>query len=133
MVTKRNFAGDDCSLIGFGCMRFPCNSDGTINEEESFKMLDEAYANGVNYYDTAWIYHGGESEKVLGQLLKEYPRFPLARRVMWRMKFFLSSCSSIFCIAIIPLKMGMPPSAFPYMPPVFCARWRVPRRLGLKK
>lgn len=74
MVTKRNFAGDDCSLIGFGCMRFPCNADGTINEEEAFKMLDEAYNSGVNYYDTAYPYHNGQSERMVGKWMKRHPR-----------------------------------------------------------
>ena len=74
MITKRNFAGDDCSVLGFGCMRFPCNSDGTINEAETFKMLDAAYNSGVNYYDTAYPYHNGTSELVVGKWLKKIPR-----------------------------------------------------------
>ena len=74
MVTKRNFAGDDCSLIGFGCMRFPCDSEGKIDEAEAYKMLDAAYESGVNYYDTAYPYHNGMSEPFIGRWMKRYPR-----------------------------------------------------------
>ena len=42
------------SLLGFGCMRFPQNTDGTINEKEAQKLLDTAIKAGVNYIDTAW-------------------------------------------------------------------------------
>ena len=74
MVTKRNFAGDDCSLIGFGCMRFPCDFEGKIDEVEAYKMLDAAYESGVNYYDTAYPYHNGMSEPFIGKWMKRYPR-----------------------------------------------------------
>ena len=64
-MKKRYFNKTDAetSLLGFGCMRFPVKEDGSIDEELTFKMLDEAYNRGVNYYDTAYPYHGGESEK----------------------------------------------------------------------
>ncbi len=66
-MTKTNAT---TSLLGFGCMRFPINADGTINEAESFKMLDLAYDRGVNYYDTAYFYHDYTSEIVLGKWIK---------------------------------------------------------------
>ena len=64
------------SLLGFGCMRFPVleNDDSKINYEASLEMIDYAYKNGVNYFDTAYGYHGGESEKFVGVALKRYPR-----------------------------------------------------------
>lgn len=62
------------SLLGFGCMRFPCNEDGTINEEEATKMLDLAREAGVTYFDTAYPYHNKESEPFVGRYLSKLPR-----------------------------------------------------------
>lgn len=63
------------SLLGFGCMRFPL-VQGTqeIDEEKAMEMIDYAYQNGVNYFDTAYIYHEGKSENFIGRALKKYPR-----------------------------------------------------------
>ena len=60
--------------FGFGCMRFPVNSDESVNYEETERMIDYALENGVNYFDTAYVYHSGKSETVLGDILKKYPR-----------------------------------------------------------
>ena len=65
---------DIISSLGFGCMRFPTTPDGKIEEKMSLEMLRYAYKNGVNYYDTAWPYHNGESEPLLGKFLKEVDR-----------------------------------------------------------
>lgn len=62
------------SRLGFGCMRFPCFENGEIDEEQVFKMVDYALKNGVNYFDTAYPYHGGKSELVIGKALSKYPR-----------------------------------------------------------
>lgn len=62
------------SLLGFGCMRFPLDAQGNIDEAEAEKMLDHAIAHGVNYIDTAFPYHGGESEPFVGRVLKKYDR-----------------------------------------------------------
>ncbi len=62
------------SLLGFGCMRFPTNPDRSINEEETLAMVDKAYQAGVNYYDTAYPYHDGKSEVMIGKALARYPR-----------------------------------------------------------
>ena len=63
------------SALALGCMRFPLNSasDGDVNEAETARLLDCAMAHGINYYDTAWGYHEGRSELILGRLLKRYP------------------------------------------------------------
>jgi len=65
--------GVKTSLLGFGCMRFP-TAEGKIDEARAEKMLDDAYAAGINYYDTAWPYHNGESEPFVGKVMKKYPR-----------------------------------------------------------
>lgn len=62
------------SLLGFGCMRFPVTEDGKINEEKAEKMLDLAMEKGVTYYDTAYPYHGGDSEPFVGRVLNKYDR-----------------------------------------------------------
>lgn len=71
---KLNKLGIETSLLGFGCMRFPTTADGKIDEPEAEKMLDRAIAAGVNYIDTAYPYHNGESELVVGRALKKYDR-----------------------------------------------------------
>ncbi|MBQ9773081.1 MAG: aldo/keto reductase [Clostridia bacterium] len=64
------------SALGLGCMRLPVlDGDSTrIDEEKSAEMVAYAMQNGINYYDTAWGYHGGTSETVMGRILKNYPR-----------------------------------------------------------
>ena len=72
--------GDKISLLGFGCMRFPMlpGADSPtgpeVNEQGAFALIDYAMAHGVNYYDTAWPYHRGISESVVGKALQQYPR-----------------------------------------------------------
>ena len=69
------FQDKKLSALGMGCMRFPV-IEGTnqIDEEKTAEMFDYAIQNGINYFDTAWGYHGGQSEIVVGKLLKKYPR-----------------------------------------------------------
>ena len=69
--------GISTSLLGFGCMRFPVDSQGKINEPEAERMIDKAIASGVNYIDTAYPYHNGESEPFVGKVLKKYDRSSL--------------------------------------------------------
>lgn len=70
----RDFLGNKVSFLGFGAMRLPVLEDGKIDKVKTKEMIDYAIANGVNYFDTAWPYHAGKSEEVLGEILKEYPR-----------------------------------------------------------
>lgn len=76
MMEMRKWKNDDIktSLLGFGCMRFPTQADGSIEPKESTEMLDLAYDSGVNYYDTAYMYHDGASEHFVGQWLNTKPR-----------------------------------------------------------
>lgn len=70
------FKGLNISALGVGGMRFPTiDGDYTkIDEAATKEMFDYAFANGINYFDTAWGYHGGNSETVVGKILKNYPR-----------------------------------------------------------
>lgn len=86
---KMENLGISTSLLGFGCMRFPTNADGSINEEEALAMIDRAYQAGVTYFDTAYPYHGGKSEVVTGKALARYPResYYLATKLpVWAVK-----------------------------------------------
>ena len=79
--------GIQTSLLGFGCMRFPTLENGKIDEKQAEAMLDKAIASGVNYIDTAYPYHGGESEAFVGKVLKKYQRnqFFLATKLpVWK-------------------------------------------------
>jgi len=63
--------GTKVSALGFGCMRLPITEDGKINRLEAIKLIRKGIDNGITYVDTAWTYHGGESEVVLGMALKD--------------------------------------------------------------
>ena len=72
----RDFQGEKLSALGFGTMRLPVLDDdyARVDEKRAAEMFDYAIQKGVNYFDTAWGYHEGESENVVGRLLSAYPR-----------------------------------------------------------
>lgn len=70
----RNFKDKELSLLGFGAMRLPLNEDGTVDEKQTEEMVAYAIDNGVNFFDTAYPYHSGESERIMGDILSGYPR-----------------------------------------------------------
>ena len=77
------------SLLGFGCMRFPTLGDGSIDKARARAMLLRAHKMGINYFDTAYPYHGGDSENVVGEVLTELPRdsyFLTTKLPVWEIK-----------------------------------------------
>ena len=66
--------GERLSRLGFGCMRLPLTAEKAIDGQELQRMVDFALAQGVNYFDTAWPYHGGTSELAVGKALAKHPR-----------------------------------------------------------
>ncbi|MBO6158003.1 MAG: aldo/keto reductase [Firmicutes bacterium] len=70
----KNACGLKLSQLGFGTMRLPVKEDKSIDEARVQTMVDLAMEAGVNYFDTAYPYHGGYSEIVIGKALKKYPR-----------------------------------------------------------
>lgn len=69
-----DFQGKRLPLLGFGTMRLPLLADGSVDQQEMDAMVDYAMHNGVNYFDTAYPYHGGMSEWAIGKSLAKYPR-----------------------------------------------------------
>ena len=72
----KDFKGIRLSALGLGCMRLPVMEadDSKIDEQAVFEMVDYAMEHGINYYDTAWGYHNGNSEIVIGKALKRHER-----------------------------------------------------------
>ncbi|MBQ6065967.1 MAG: aldo/keto reductase [Clostridia bacterium] len=64
------------SALGMGCMRLPTvnGDDNAVDEAATRDMVRAAFEGGINYFDTAYGYHGGNSERVMGKILSEYPR-----------------------------------------------------------
>lgn len=77
MLTN-DFKGCSLSRLGFGTMRLPLlegeSSNTAIDVKQVDAMVDYAMQHGVNYFDTAYPYHGGLSETVIGASLARYPR-----------------------------------------------------------
>lgn len=80
--------GTSLPRLGYGCMRFP-TKDSKIDFEYSKKLIHHAFDNGINYFDTAYNYHGGESEIFLGKVLPEFEResyFLTSKLPVWKVK-----------------------------------------------
>ena len=93
-MTKRKLGNitEGVSLLGYGLMRLPLKdrrNQSEIDKEKAQALIDKAMAGGVNYYDTAWVYHQGMSERFAGEALKKYPResYNLADKMpVWEVK-----------------------------------------------
>ena len=70
-MVYREFQELKLSGLGLGMMRLPVldGDDGRVDEAAAAEMIDYAYHNGINYFDTAWGYHDGNSELVAGRLI----------------------------------------------------------------
>ncbi len=76
IMVYKEFQDLKLSALGMGAMRLPVinGRDADIDEEKTAEMVAYAMEQGVNYYDTAWGYHNGNSELVMGRALNKYPR-----------------------------------------------------------
>ncbi len=72
----RDFQELKLSALGLGCMRLPVvdGNDTVIDQDATNAMVDEALAAGINYFDTAYMYHGGTSEAAIGRALARHDR-----------------------------------------------------------
>lgn len=71
----KSFRELSLSQLGLGNMRLPTIGErGPIDEEKAREIIEYAYEQGINYFDTAYRYHNGESEVVVGKVLSQYPR-----------------------------------------------------------
>lgn len=75
MIYKK-FQDLELSALGLGAMRLPCidGNEEKIDLDKSAEMVEFALKNGINYFDTAWMYHAGNSEPVIGEILSKYDR-----------------------------------------------------------
>ncbi|MBQ9727430.1 MAG: aldo/keto reductase, partial [Kiritimatiellae bacterium] len=73
-LSRRTMAGESVSLLGFGCMRLPRGENGKIDRPAARRLWSRYLEAGGNYFDTAYMYHDGESEVALGEFLSERPR-----------------------------------------------------------
>ena len=72
MIYRRFEKGNmDVSLLGLGCMRFPADGRGNVDEAKAIEMIRKSIDEGINYIDTAYTYHGGLSEKIIAKALKD--------------------------------------------------------------
>ena len=80
MIDRVPFKDIELSRLGLGTMRLPVKgiikreANPIIDYKEAQKLVDFAIENGINYFDTAYMYHAGKSEKFIGTALSKYPR-----------------------------------------------------------
>lgn len=75
-IVTKEFQDKKLSALGMGTMRLPLadGNDANVDEKKTAEMVEYAINHGINYFDTAWGYHGGNSELVMGKILSKYPR-----------------------------------------------------------
>ena len=71
-----DFHGEKLSALGLGCMRLPTidGDDARPDYDKTAEMVEYALEKGINYFDTAWGYHAGNSELAVAAALKNHPR-----------------------------------------------------------
>ncbi|MDE6412443.1 MAG: aldo/keto reductase, partial [Eubacterium sp.] len=80
MIDRVPFKDTKLSRLGLGAMRLPVKTkikreaNPLIDYKEAQKLVDYAIEHGINYFDTAYMYHVGKSEKFIGTALSKYPR-----------------------------------------------------------
>lgn len=80
--------GAEVSALGFGTMRLPLNEDKTVDEERAIRLIRNGIDGGINYVDTAYFYHDGQSEPLIGKALLDG----------YRDKVYLATKSPVWCI-----------------------------------
>lgn len=107
-IRENRRTGDKVSLLGYGMMRLPTNNR-TINQNMVNQEVDYALAHGVNYFDTAPIYHGGHSEEAVGLALSRHPRdkYFVATKLsnFGRNQWNLESCKQMYQHSMEMLKV----------------------------
>ena len=119
------------SLLGYGCMRLPTNADGSIDETRAAALLNTARTAGVNYFDTAYPYHGGQSEPFVGRVIAQWPResFYLATKLpLWQCKS-LDAAKRIFAEQLE--RLGVDYIDFYLMHSLHKARYDQAKALGI--
>ena len=109
---KHPVSGVEVSALGMGCMRFPMQPGASsprgpeIDEDAAFKLVNYALDSGINYFDTAYFYHGGASEAVLGRALARHPResYLVADKMPGRIIESLSHAKEVFKGQLAKLK-----------------------------
>ena len=99
-MIRRKFQDLELPALGMGCMRLPvCGGSGEIDIGTVERMTAYAMDHGVNYFDTAWFYHGGQSEPVMGRVLSAWPResFYLATKFPGADPKLFADVRDIFC------------------------------------
>ena len=119
------------SLLGYGCMRFPTTPDGAIDEERAAALLNTAYRAGVNYFDTAYPYHGGQSEPFLGRVIAQWPResFYLATKMPLWLCDSLEQAQAIFARQL--QRLGVEYFDFYLLHSLHTARYDKAKALGI--
>ncbi len=119
------------SLLGYGCMRLPTTADGSIDEPRAAALLNAARDAGVNYFDTAYPYHGGASEPFVGRVIAQWPResFYLATKLpVWKCKT-LDDAKELFNEQLT--RLGVDYVDFYLMHAMNATRYRDAKALGI--
>jgi hypothetical protein len=113
------FGNLQLSRLGFGAMRLPATSHGygsPIDPVKAAALIEYAYRHGVNYFDTSYFYHGGESERFLGKTLSQFPResWHLASKMPGNLMRFAGGKIDVTCFSGVTRTFGSPGDVFEF-------------------